>query len=286
VSLRQLTDEQTPLLRDLRDAAPALDETLTRLGPFSEASRPSLRTLGDASDKGTRALRASADEIAELRKLAQNAPALGKPLRQLLQTADDRSRGRSDARVAQTAPPSPDPTSVAKSKGKGFTAFEDLLNYIYWQTLAINEFDSISHQLRVLLIVGSECAPYANAKEAKDKARQDHCNSYLGPYQPGVNQKDPTADSASSADAKRKLKRNSKRHAGDPEAPATPGQPDPSQPQYALPPALQDLANSITGGHSGSAPSVPSAPSAPSAPAPPAPAPSTPEQLLDYLLAP
>src|SRR5690349_23581382 len=37
-----------------RSSAPALNETLTRLGPFSEATRPALRSLGDSSDKGLR----------------------------------------------------------------------------------------------------------------------------------------------------------------------------------------------------------------------------------------
>ena len=169
IALGDLTDKQTPLLQNLQRSAPALTETLTRLGPFADASRPSLRSLGDASDKGKRALRDSADEVDELRKLAASAPALGKPLRQLLQTADDRSRGRADSRYSESAPPSPDPTSVAKSKGKGFTAFEDLLNYVYWQALAINEFDGISHQLRVLLLVGSQCASYANADIAQEQ---------------------------------------------------------------------------------------------------------------------
>ncbi|MEA2480056.1 MAG: hypothetical protein QOJ07_1978 [Thermoleophilaceae bacterium] len=275
--LGQLTDAQTPLLADLQRSAPALNETLTRLGPFAQATRPSVRSLGNASVKGTRALRASDDEIAELRKLAANAPALGKPLRQLLQTADDRSRGRPDARVAQTAPPSPDPTSLAKSKGKGFTAFEDLLNYVYWQTLSINEFDSFSHQLRVLLIIGSECAPYANSAEAK---KRPQCNSYLGPYQPGISAKDPTADPASAARlAKTKQKKGQTRGAGAPEALPTPGQPDPSKPQYALPPGLQALADQATKTpHQQPAAGAAAGSSGQSQQAP--------EQLLDFLLAP
>jgi ABC-type transporter Mla subunit MlaD len=282
-ALGDLTDRQTPLLQNLQRSAPALNETLTRLGPFAEASRPSLRTLGDASDKGTRAVKASADEINELRKLAVNAPALGKPLRQLLQTADDRSRGRADSRVSQSAPPSPDPTSVAKSKGKGFTAFEDLLNYVYWQALAINEFDSISHQLRVLLLVGSKCASYANADIAKNKDRREHCNAYLGPYQPGVTSPDPTEDGGPDKAAQekaKKLKRNSRRGAGDPEAPPTPGQPDPSQPHTVLPPAVQQIIDDVTG----RAPQAPS--SAPATPSTPAPSDQTPGQLLDFLLGP
>jgi ABC-type transporter Mla subunit MlaD len=281
--LGELTDAQTPLLQDLQRAAPGLNTFFTRLGPFAEASRPAFRSLGASADKGSRAVRASSDEINELRLLAANAPRLGKPLRQLLQTADDRSRGRPDTRAAATAPPNPDPTSIARSKRTAFTAFESLWNYFFWQTNSINEFDSISHVLRVLLIVGSECAPYANADVAKNKQRQEHCNSWLGPYQPGVNAKDPTEDGGNSAKATKESKNEKQRRAGDPEALPTPGQPDPSKPQVVLPPGLQDLQNEARGQSqgSGSQPSLPGGAPQTGDSAQPAP-----DQLLDFLLAP
>jgi ABC-type transporter Mla subunit MlaD len=282
--LGELTDQQTPLLQDLQRAAPDLNTFFTRLGPFAEASRPAIRSLGDTSDKGIRAIRASSDEIEQLRQLAANAPRLGKPLRQLLQTADDRSRGRPDTRAAATAPPNPDPTSIANSDRTAFTAMESVWNYIFWQTNAINEFDSVSHFLRVLLIVGSECAPYANADEAKNKTRQEHCNSWLGPFQPGVNAPDPTERGrAAKLVATRQKKGEKQRGAGAPEALPDPGQRDISQPQIVLPPGLQALQNdgrrAAQGGNnqqgSGSAAGAPSG-----QPSPP------PDQLLDFLLAP
>jgi ABC-type transporter Mla subunit MlaD len=267
--LGELADEQTPLLQDLERAAPDLNETFTRLGPFAEASRPAFRSLGDSSVKGIRAFRASADEVDELRQLAEEAPRLGKPLRQLLQTADDRSRGRPDTRAGETAPPDPDPTSIKNSKRTAFTAMESVWNYIYWQTLAINEFDSFSHILRVMLVVGSECAPYANAAEAKKKERQEHCNAYLGPYQPGVNKPDPTEDGGADKVSEKRQKKGETRGAGDPEAPPDPGQRDISQPQIVLPPGLQDVQNEA-------AAQGQRAPSGQPAP----------DQLLDFLLGP
>jgi phospholipid/cholesterol/gamma-HCH transport system substrate-binding protein len=279
-----LADEQTPLLRDLERAAPGLNTFFTRLGPFAEASRPAIRSLGASSDKGIRAIRASSDEITALRRLAENAPRLGKPLRQLLQTADDRSRGRPDTRAASTAPPNPDPTSIANSDRTAFTAMESVWNYIYWQTLSINEFDSISHFLRVALVVGSECAPYANAEQAKNKERQEHCNSWLGPYQPGINAPDPTEDGgADSVSGTRAKKGEKQRGAGDPEALPDPGQRDPSQPQVVLPPGLQDVQNDGRRAAGGNAQSA--APAAPAAPSGDSPQPA-PDQLLDFLLAP
>ena len=283
--LGALTDAQTPLLNDLNRAAPGLNTFFTRLGPFAQASRPAIRSLGDTSVKGSRAVRSSSDEINELRRLAANAPRLGKPLRQLLQTADDRSRGRPDTRAAQTAPPNPDPTSLARSKRTAFTAFESIWNYFFWQTLAINEFDSVSHFLRVLLVVGSECAPYANAEQAKDKERQDRCSAYLGPYQPGVNAKDPTEDGGSTAKATREQKGEKQRGAGDAEALPAPGARDPSKPEVVLPPGLQEVKNdahhAASGGSSQTAPAAGSSSGGSGQPAAPAP-----DQLLDFLLAP
>jgi hypothetical protein len=226
----------------------------------------------------------SREEINELRQLAANAPRFGKPLRQLLQTADDRKRGRPDTRARATAPPSPDPTSLAKSSRTAFTAFESIWNYIYWQTLAINEFDSISHFLRVLLVVGSECAPYHNADAAKNKPIQERCNSWLGPYQPGVTDPDPTEDGRPDP-APTHEKKGEKRGAGDPEALPEPGQRDPSKPQIVLPPGLQEVQDEARaqGGKSSPGGRTPATPAEPGSPGQAEPAP---DQLLDFLLAP
>ena len=59
VQLENVADEQIPTLADLQAAAPDLDRFLARLGPFSEASRPAFRGLGESSDAGLRAFRAS-----------------------------------------------------------------------------------------------------------------------------------------------------------------------------------------------------------------------------------
>ena len=161
--LGALTDQQTPLLADLQRAAPSLTEFLTRLGPFSDASRPAFRSLAAAGDAGRRAFIDSKEEIAALNSLAKNAPKLGKPLRQLLQTADDRHRAvDGDTRAAATAPPAPDRNSNSPTPRRGFTAMESLLNYFFWQTLALNEFDDISHMLRVAGYVIPDCSNVQN----------------------------------------------------------------------------------------------------------------------------
>src|SRR6476659_1494901 len=129
--LGALADEQTPLLRQLRETSPQLERFFGDLGPFSEASRPSIRSLGQAAVIGNKAFKESKQEIAELKALAPNAPSASKQTRQFLQSFDDRNRSiEPDSRAKESAPPSPDPTSY--KDGQGFTGFEQILNYTYW----------------------------------------------------------------------------------------------------------------------------------------------------------
>ncbi|HEX8741851.1 MAG TPA: MlaD family protein [Thermoleophilaceae bacterium] len=291
--LGELTDEQTPLLRDLQTAAPALNEFLTRLGPFAEASRPAFRSLGETADIGTRAFRESREEIDELRKLASGATQLGKPLRQFLQQSDNRARAvDKDPRAAESAPPAPDKNSNSPNKRAGFTTMEALLNYIYWQTLAINQFDEISHVLRTANFI-TACTgvqndlrgPEMGGSEEQEALREGGCKSYLGPYQPGILHPDPTdpdggrigfgqgegqTSGAKSIPLEKTLpkKPGERRSTGEPAALPLPGQFDPSVPHVTLPPAIQEL---VDGARRGGAN---------------APAGADAEQLLDFLLGP
>jgi hypothetical protein len=187
--LQTTADRQIPLLRAFQGGAPALDNFLAELGPFAQRSRPALRALGRASVTGRRAVIDSGRDVLQLRRLAASSPGAAKPLRQLLQTLDTRSRAaQPDPRAAALAPPPPDPT--ANAKGKGFTGFEDFWNYIYVQALGVNDFDQVGHSLRVALLYDNDCAPYS-VNPSKQLAAK--CNSYLGPSQPGIlGQPDPT----------------------------------------------------------------------------------------------
>jgi ABC-type transporter Mla subunit MlaD len=256
VKLGDLADQQTPLLADLHRAAPDLTTFFRELGPFSEASRPAFRSLGQTSIVGRKALRDSRREVDQLAALSANAPQLAKPLRQFLQTMDDRRRSvQNDPRAQASAPPAPDRT--AYHKGQGFTGFEAFWNYAYWQTLAINPFDSISHVLRGLFILGSPCAKYQTGdgygKDPKTTALFKKCNSWLGPYQPGVNARDPTGEVKSSNAA---LAGGPSR--GAPESQPKPGQPDISKPQVTLPHEVQQLLDTLK--VPGSSPKLPQIP--------------------------
>jgi virulence factor Mce-like protein len=295
--LGDLADQQTPLLSDLQRAAPDLNTFFKRLGPFSEASRPAFKSLGQTSLIGRTALNDSRREVDQLAALSADAPQLAKPLRQFLQTLDDRGRSvQNDPRAAASAPPAPDPT--AYHKGQGFTGLEAFWNYVYWQTLSINPFDSVSHLLRGLFIIGSPCANYQTGDgygtDPKVTALFQKCNSWLGPYQPGVNAPDPTGEVKNGA-VKSQGRRTKGR--GAPEAKPAPGQPDISKPQVTLPPEVQQLLDTLkVPGSSPSLPQIPGVQLPPGTPQLPQGAPQLPvgsssdssngtsDQLLNFLL--
>ena len=281
--LGALADEQTPLLRQVQDAAPNLQKFFADLGPFSKASQPSIRSLADAADIGNKALKESKDEIAELRALAVHAPSAGKNLRQFLQSLDTRDRAvEPDTRAKDTAPPAPDPN--AYKEGDGFTGFESLINYSYWQTLALNPFDQLGHLLRVVLFVNS-CSDWETGPVTADnKELFQKCNSWLGPYQPGVTHPDPTDDPNSKsavAEPKQAARKKGEVRGGDKEATTPePGKVDPSQPTKVLPPAIKDLLNSLPK-IGENLPNVPDAPGGVGQNGT-----TAPDKLLDFLLAP
>jgi phospholipid/cholesterol/gamma-HCH transport system substrate-binding protein len=312
--LEGTVDEQLPFLRRLRAAAPDLYRFLKALEPFSNASRVSTRALGEAAVTGQKALTNSKEEIAELRQLAEDAPRLAKPLRQFLQTIDDRGRSVDDDPLhLTTSPPAPDKT--AAKKGEGFTGMEALMNYLYWQTLGINGFDQVSHFLRIVLLQ-TDCSAYQNNPDVR---LIELCSTGVGPYQPCL-LKDGTETVPGLAEGPKKLIHDGKdlcslealegggagagtgtpaaantddsrglgrrRGRGQPEAPPLPGQRDISKPQITLPPQIQELLDRLT-----RQPDVPTPPGLPNLPGLPglpqlqrdaAP----PDTLLDFLLAP
>jgi ABC-type transporter Mla subunit MlaD len=275
-------ERQVPTLRKLGEAAPELERFLRSTVPFARESRESIDDLGGAADAGLKAVRESREEVAELADLSREAPRLAKPLRQFLQTIDDRRRSTdNDPLAAELAPPAPDKT--AYKQGRGFTGMESFWNYIYWQTLGINAFDEFGHLLRIVAFTGGPCSPYA-ANPTQDQV--DECASWLGPTQPGVlGQPDPTEKTEASAleraahreQAAAAPNGGGHRGAGEPRATEPlPGQPDLSRPQIVVPEDVQELLDRLGGRRPGV-----------EAPAPGQPLPeNVPTELLDYLLGP
>jgi virulence factor Mce-like protein len=280
--LEATADEQIPTLQKLGAAAPALESFLAAVPDFARNSRGSLSALGDASDTGIAALRESREEVDELAELSKNAPRLGKPLRQFLQSLDDRRRSIDDDPEARLrAPPAPDKT--AYRNGQGYTGFENLLNYVYWQTTAINAYDDIGHVLRIVLTVGSPCSRY-QARPPRNLPQE--CRSWTGPFQPGVTAPDPTESDESRRELVELAKINEKRDGDDKIANAPggllatepkPGQRDLSQPQIVLPEGIRDLLGGRTVPEPPANPRMPDLGSTPQ---------STPSPVIDFLLAP
>ena len=281
--LGELADEQVPLLislrrvggewpgRQLAGSRGELDRFFEELQPFSKASRPAFESLGDLGITGRRVLRKSEDEIRELSRVARNTPATAKPLRQFLQTLDDRRRSRDDdPRARTTAPDRPDP--AAYRSGEGFTGMEAFMNWWFWQTLSINGFDDVSHFIRGLPILHEACSDYQTNPSVE---LQEECGAFTGPIQPGNkgNVPDPTEDydgihQESRPDPDKRMLREA--------TSPRPGEPDPSKPDPVLPPEVREALEALT---------KPSGADRPEQQQPPVP-PGSEEQLLDYLLAP
>ncbi len=193
--LGDLTNAQTPVLRDLQSASDELDTFLTRLRPFTAEGLPAFESLGEMSVVGRRAVRKTTEELTELRRLARAAPGAAKPLRQFLETIDDRRRAvEPDSRAAATSPPAGDKTHTTSSRA-GFTGMEAIWNYFHWQALSTNALDDVGKVLRLSVMV-NECSPYTTNPSPELLAE---CNEFLGPTQPGVTTPDPTETHAHSS---------------------------------------------------------------------------------------
>src|SRR4051794_39837776 len=130
--LGKVSSEMTPVLNDLHRAAPDLSRFVEQLGPFSKVAKPAVVSLGKATDVGRPALVQSLPLVTLLAQFAGHAKPVGDELDQLL-------------------------TSLDKSGG-----IEQLMNWIFFQSIAVNGFDGVSHYLRAGLITNL-CSSYATS---------------------------------------------------------------------------------------------------------------------------
>jgi phospholipid/cholesterol/gamma-HCH transport system substrate-binding protein len=202
--LDNLAVQQTPLLTDLRAAAPGLNRLALNLPPFNNATEASLDGLGKASRVGEQALRRGRDEITQLAVAGRKAPATAEILADLLRDLDDPRRAvEIDDRVtADTGRTNPE---AGTRDTKGYTGLEGLLNYVYYQTGALNQYDQIGHLLHFSLynVFTGPCGNFSSGRDPEtgqpgvpaedggtttDILEADNCVSWLGPNQPGVNE--------------------------------------------------------------------------------------------------
>ena len=147
VQLDRLARAQTPLLNNLRGAAPHLARLSGNLPAFNRNSEDALRTLGNAGDVGRRALTNGADEIELLAEAGRKATPAVEPLGDFLSDLDDPRRAVEidDRAGTDTGRSALEP---GQRNTMGYTGLEGLLNYVRNQTLAINQFDAVSHLFR------------------------------------------------------------------------------------------------------------------------------------------
>ena len=200
VALGRVADEQTPALRDLNASSKQLTRFFNNLGPFADASRPSIRSLGDASVIGDQALKTGRTTINLLKTFAAQAPELSKNLAIILRDLDDRGR------AVEKDPRSPG--------GQGYTGLEALLQYVFDQEQSTNIFDQNFYILKVTLF-GGDCAAYRNGDTLKNPGPVSSspgaptgpelmakCGSYLGHTQPGINAPDTSTKLAAKVASK------------------------------------------------------------------------------------
>jgi ABC-type transporter Mla subunit MlaD len=202
--LEGLANEQTPLLTDLRGAAPGLNRLAVNLPAFNRATQASLSTLGDAADVGQTALNRGSDEISQLRQTAKNAYPDAEMLKDFVNDLLDPRRvvEIDDRSTRDTGRESPTPGT---KKTKGYTGIEGILNYAYYQTGAINQFDRISQLLHFTLydVESGPCSSFSAGRDhetgepgvpsqADPSVMTDEfleanlCTGWLGENQPGI----------------------------------------------------------------------------------------------------
>jgi ABC-type transporter Mla subunit MlaD len=187
--LGKLAENQTPLLRDLRAAAPGLNKLAINLPPFNNGTQQSLTALGGAAHVGKTALANSKEEIAALDQSSTKAFPAADQVAQFLESIDDPAQaveedacarhdlreqpGEADRRVqllnqklsgdptftglhgdqTVTCSWAGEPSGTDPSGGNpGFTGMEGLLNYAYVQTNTLNLFDQLGHSLGLTLV--------------------------------------------------------------------------------------------------------------------------------------
>jgi ABC-type transporter Mla subunit MlaD len=212
LALRSTAIQSTPLLRDLHAAAPGLNTLAVNLPPFTRSANASLHALGEASVPGRKAVTQGLDEIQALKRAGVNAQPVADILAKFLADLDSPSRAIDvDARAANSCPPGTvkPKTKPCYSTGRapptGYDGLESLLNYVYYQTGALNQFDRTGHMLRPALydVNSGPCGNFSSGHDATTGApgvgaagggttteitKTAPCVSWLGPNQPGINE--------------------------------------------------------------------------------------------------
>ncbi|MDQ3758371.1 MAG: MlaD family protein [Actinomycetota bacterium] len=200
--------QSTPLLTDLRGAAPQLNELATSLPAFNRATQESLVSLGRAAGPGTRALRTGERNgtFEALANSADQGPRTAELLSDFLRDLDDPGRAvEFDTRAEKQCGNETKSCFNTGRKGPtGYTGLEGLLNYAYYQAGALNQYDRLGHLLHFSLFDvfqgpcgrynGQQSFPAEGGGRTDDLLEADNCVSGLGRNQPGITDGQEEAD--------------------------------------------------------------------------------------------
>jgi ABC-type transporter Mla subunit MlaD len=126
----ELSTQMAPVIANLRTSGRDISRFLVALGPFSRATIPALRTLGNAADIGRPALKAVTPVARTLNSFALKARGVSRNLRLLTTSLQDHK------------------------------AIERAMDLLYYVTLSTNGFTELGHYLRNALIV-TVCSGYS-----------------------------------------------------------------------------------------------------------------------------
>ena len=204
VELNSVAVQGTPLAADLRRAAPGLTTLSRNLPDFNVSATDAIVSLGKTSVVGRRALLRGRDEINQLGRAAKGSFSVADNLAKFLRDIDDPRRAVEEDKRANR--------DTGRKGRTGYTGMEGLLNYLYYQTGAINQFDEIGHLLHFSIFeVGSgPCEGYNaglydpdgpgpdepqpgvpnldGSAATTDVTQANRCVAWLGDKQPGLSE--------------------------------------------------------------------------------------------------
>jgi phospholipid/cholesterol/gamma-HCH transport system substrate-binding protein len=125
--LKNFSDQATPVFTEFHAGAKAITRSTKALGPFAQAARPALTSLGTAAAESKKPLVNSDPILVKIRDLAKKAAPGTKSLGKLL-------------------------TSFRKTDGSKF-----LMHFFFYTTGGVNGFDQYGHFLRAGAIVPPSC---------------------------------------------------------------------------------------------------------------------------------
>ena len=186
-ALGEAADEQRPVLVDLRRAPPT--------SRSSCSARPSSPTRRDPRSGSWARPRGWAARRSRPRRPTWPSSRVRRAAARPRSQPAHRARGlRRPGRAVEKDPRSPG--------GKGYSGAQALLRYVFSQSLVNNGYDELGlHGPR-----SRAHRPLLGWVDAKTQARgeQEECRSWLGPFQHGVDDPDPTAEGGRQKKAKRR----------------------------------------------------------------------------------